>query len=73
MAARRSELRVLRKLLFLEYTADLGSEEARRFAGIDPDDPRADDARLCAEVLDRGVRALEALRLLGVVNLREAA
>ena len=73
MAARWRELRALRRLLHLEFTTNVNSEEARRFAQVHPDDPRADEARLCAEALDKGVRALEALRLVGVANLREAA
>ena len=73
VAARRSDLFALRRLLRLEFTTKVNSEEARRFAEVHPDDPRADEARLCAETLDKGVRALEALRLVGVVNLREAA
>ncbi|MEZ5767185.1 MAG: hypothetical protein R3D80_05570 [Paracoccaceae bacterium] len=73
VAARRADLLALRKLLHLEFTSQLESGEALRFALPDPDDPRAEEAQLCAEALDRGVRALEALRLVGVVNLRETA
>lgn len=73
VAARRGELVALRRLLSLELTTDLCSEEALRFSRIHPDDPRADAARACAEALDRGVRALEALRLAGLANVREAA
>ncbi len=73
VATRPGDRRALRKLLHLEYTSDPGSEEAKLFVDIDPDDQRADDARRCAEILDKGVRALEALRLAGVAKLREAA
>lgn len=73
IAARRKELEALRRLLYLEFVDAIGSEEALRFAAIHPDDPRADQARLCAEALDRGIRALEALRLAGLSNVREAA
>lgn len=73
IAARRKDLEALRRLLHLEFADVIGSEEARRFAAIHPDDPRADRARLCAEALDRGIRALEALRLAGLANMREAA
>ncbi|WP_299362716.1 hypothetical protein [uncultured Paracoccus sp.] len=64
------QLRRLRRLLQLELAADLASEEAERFMALDPDDPRADSARICAEALDHGIRALELVRpVLG----REAA
>lgn len=33
---------------------------------LDPDDPRAITAMRCAEALDRGLRAMEALRLAGL-------
>jgi hypothetical protein len=55
-----SELRALRSLLQLERADVLGSLEALLFALLDPDDPRADDARICAEAVARGVAALEA-------------
>ncbi|GHE02638.1 hypothetical protein U879_18665 [Defluviimonas sp. 20V17] len=67
------DLHALRRLLHLEFADTLGSEEAYRFAAIHPDDPRADEARHCAEAVDRGVRALEALRLSGLTNVRGAA
>lgn len=73
IAARRGDLDALRRLLHLDFTDRLDCIEARRFASIHPDDPRADQARLCAEAIDRGIRALEALRLAGLSNLREAA
>jgi len=72
LGARRAELLALHRLLNLDFTTALGSPEAKRFAAIHPDDPRADAARRCAEALCRGLRALEALRLAGVVNVREA-
>lgn len=73
LAARIGELHELNRLLSLEFTTDIKSIEARRFAAVHPDDPRADIARRCAEALGRGVRALEALRLAGIVGIREAA
>jgi hypothetical protein len=60
-AAHVAELRALRRLLQLQFVDDLASDEAWRFVEIDTDDPRADAARLCAEVRDGGVRALSAL------------
>ena len=73
LAARRGELYELNRLLRLEFTTNIKSVEARRFAAVHPDDPRADIARRCAEALGRGVRALEALHLAGIVGIREAA
>lgn len=72
LGARRGELIALHRLLSLDFTTVLGSPEAKRFAAIHPDDPRADAARRCAEAFCQGLRALEALRLAGVVNVREA-
>jgi hypothetical protein len=73
LAARRVEIRALYELLHLEFTTVVNSAEAKRFAAIHPDDPRAHVARQCAEALGRGLRALEALRLAGIVSVREAA
>ena len=73
LAARRGELHELNRLLRLKFTTDINSVEFRRFAAVHPDNPRADTARRCAEALGRGVRALEALHLAGIVAIREAA
>ena len=54
------QLRRLRRLLRLELV-DHCEEAAARFLSVHPDDPRADNARLCAEALDRGIRALESV------------
>lgn len=62
LAALLPDLRRLSRLLRLEFADRLGSEEARRFLRIHPDDPRADSARLCAEAVDRGLQALERVR-----------
>jgi len=35
---------------------------------LHPDDPQATSAMLCAEALDRGLRAMEALRLAGLTQ-----
>ena len=59
-ADRLADLRALRRLLRLEFIDDPASAEAAFFAAVDPDDPRADAARLWAEGLDRGVAALVA-------------
>ena len=67
------ELEALRRLLNLELTDDVTSLEALFFAAVHPDDPRADDARICAEALQRGVVALEALGRADVRRTGEAA
>ncbi|MGX9854566.1 hypothetical protein ACR03S_03845 [Limimaricola variabilis] len=51
----------LYRLLSLEFTDDLDSEEAELFFAIHPDDPRADEARLCKEALERGLHAMRRL------------
>lgn len=53
-----TDLLALHRLLTLELTDDIDSIEAVRFLSVHPDDPRADDARLCAESLERGLDAL---------------
>ncbi|SER47967.1 hypothetical protein SAMN04490244_101199 [Tranquillimonas rosea] len=64
------ELKDLHRLLTLEFTDDIESEESARFAALHPDDPRADDARLCAEALERGI---DALRAFAAVAVKEVA
>ncbi len=56
------ELKQLRCLLHVEFVADLRSHEARCFMRVHPDDPRADNARVCAEALDHGIEALGRIR-----------
>jgi len=38
------------------------------FTSLHPDDPRATNAMRCAEAVDRGLRAMEALRLAGLTT-----
>lgn len=52
------ELKQLRRLLTLECVDDPFCEEAIRFSMVHPDDERADEARICAEALETGVKAL---------------
>lgn len=54
-------LRRVSALLTLRFVDDPFSPEARRFAGIHPDHPRADNARRCAERMVRGVALLTRL------------
>lgn len=61
-----ADLSDLHRLLTLECVDDIGSIEAARFMAVHPDDPRADDARICAEALDRGLAALRQLAELTV-------
>lgn len=67
------DLEALRRLLTLELTDDPWSLEAGYFAMVHPDDPRADEARLCAEALERGVAALTGLATAGLIQRLEAA
>lgn len=64
------ELKRLLRLLSLEMVNDLDCEEAALFMMVDPDDPRADNARICLEALDRGLAALRQVR---AVRSAEAA
>lgn len=66
-------LRRLRALLTLELVDTIDSDEALHFAALDPDHPRADNARLCAEAVVRGVASLEAVSRLRVVSTEAAA
>ena len=68
-----AELRALRRLLWLDRADAPGSVEAALLASLHPDDPRADEARICAEAVARGVAALEALAMAGVRLATEAA
>lgn len=61
-----TDLRALHRLLTLEFTNDLNSPEAAFFFDVDPDDPRADDARMCAEALERGLAALKMVRAFAI-------
>ena len=62
------ELRRLGRLLMLDHVDDLGSDEAALFMDIHPDDPRADNARICAEALQRGIAALELARPIALME-----
>lgn len=55
-----AELTDLHRLLTLEFTDDLDAPEAHYFLMVHPDDPQADEARLCAEALDRGLEVIRA-------------
>lgn len=57
----KKELSDLFRLLSLEFTDNLDSDEAALFIVVHPDDPRADDARCCMEALERGINAIEQL------------
>ncbi|MEI4234823.1 hypothetical protein [Roseovarius sp. D22-M7] len=59
------DLKLLRRLLELEYLDDPFCEEANRFAMVHPDDARADEARICAEALETGIKALGAIARAG--------
>lgn len=55
-----ADLTDLHRLLTLELADDLDAPEAHYFLMVHPDDPRADDARLCADALERGLNAMRA-------------
>ncbi|MCP1169380.1 hypothetical protein [Limimaricola litoreus] len=65
-----ADLSDLHCLLTLEYVDDLCAPEAQFFLVVHPDDPCADDARLCAEALGRG---LEAMRAHAATLIKEVA
>lgn len=67
------ELSDLHRLLTLEFADDLDSAEAALFFAVHPDDPKADEARLCAEALERGLRAMAMVAAAGGPENREAA
>ena len=67
------DLRALRRLMCLELADDLDALEMRLVVDIHPDDPRAENARICTEALDRAVRALGALGAAGACMVREGA
>lgn len=73
LVPRQPDLRSLRDLLWLVPIDGRDTTEVRRFRAIEPGDPRCADARLCADALDVGVRALEALRRAGITSFKEAA
>ena len=66
-----NELKLLCRLLQLEYLDDPFSEESIRFAMVHPDDARADEARICAEALERGVNALGEISRAGFQHNKE--
>ncbi len=61
--------RRIARLLMLDYTSDLNSVEATLFLSVHPDDPHADNARICAEAMVRGLAALE---LAHPITIKEA-
>ncbi|MDO5704917.1 MAG: hypothetical protein Q4G49_07565 [Paracoccus sp. (in: a-proteobacteria)] len=65
-----ADMRRLHQLLHLEFADRWDTEEARRFMSVNPDDPRADNARRCADAIERGLRAL---RMVRPVASKEAA
>ena len=68
VTARRKTLKALSALLSGCHADELEGCEAWPFTLLHPDDPRATNAMLCAEALDRGLRAMEALRLAGLTT-----
>ncbi|MGK7663542.1 MULTISPECIES: hypothetical protein [unclassified Marinovum] len=53
-----ADLAALHGLLTLEFSNDIHSHMAVRFFSMHPDDPRAEEVRLCAEALEKGLDAM---------------
>ncbi|MEI4233426.1 hypothetical protein [Roseovarius sp. D22-M7] len=68
VTARVHTLEALSRLLHGGHADSLDGSEAFLFSSLHPDDPRATNAMRCAEALDRGLRAMEALRLAGLTT-----
>ena len=68
ITARVHAIKALRKLLHGDHADSLDGCDAVVFTSLHPDDPRATNAMRCAEALDHGLRAMEALRLSGLTT-----
>jgi hypothetical protein len=68
ITARVHTLNALSGLFQGGHADSLDGSEAFLFSSLHPNDPRATDAMRCAEALDRGLRAMEALRLAGLTT-----
>ena len=68
VTARVHAIKALSRLLSGCHADEFGGAESWPFTWLHPDDPRATNAMLCAEALDRGLRAMEALRLAGLTT-----
>lgn len=68
ITARVRAIKALSRLLHGRHADGLDGFGAWPFTWLHPDDPRATNAMLCAEALDRGLRAMEALRLAGLTT-----
>lgn len=55
-------IRALSQLLHGSHTSDIEGFEAWPYTWLHPDDPRATNAMRCADALDSGLRAINALR-----------
>ena len=68
ITARVHAIKALSRLLQGCHADGLEGSGAWPFTWLHPDDPRATNAMLCAEALDGGLRAMEALRLAGLTT-----
>ena len=62
LTASRNTIKALSELLNGSHACDMESFEAWPFTSLHPDDPRATNAMRCADALDSGLRAINALR-----------
>ena len=62
----------LSKLLHGSHANDIDSFEAWPFTWLHPDDPRATNAMRCADALDDGLSAMDALRRAGLTTGSDA-
>lgn len=58
----RNAIKALSQLLHGNHASDIESFEAWPFTWLHPDDPRATNAMRCADALDAGLGAINALR-----------
>jgi len=68
ITARVHAIKALSRLLHGNHADSLDGCGAEVFTSLHPDDPRATNAMRCAEAVDRGLRAMEALRLAGLTT-----
>ena len=68
LMASRSTIVALSKLLHGSHTSDMECFEAWPFTWLHPDDPRATNAMRCADALDDGLSAMDALRRAGLTK-----
>lgn len=66
----QADLTALHRLLTLKLGGEIDCLEAGHSLAVQSDDPRVDDAQLCAEAIERGLRAM---RLYAAATAKETA